>query len=169
MLATRTGFDMQDIPYPKSMWYHDSDTNLQIYSSFSEYYAECIHIELVIHRRFFHALTQESPFADKSPDLTQCYYALLEDLDKWRKVRSKWLSWSTEDGYLLYGMLVAAKMRRYLREKQTYIEGTEGWVKFVKGMTVLQGKILEKVGERDGEKKTRAEDVHMKKMRGSGM
>jgi len=109
-----------------------------------------MHIEAVIHRHFFHALTLVSPFTDKSPDLTQCYYEVLEDLDKWRRVRSKWLSWSTEEGYFLYGMLVAGKMRRYLGERQGRIIGTEGWRGFLEGMNVLQGKILEKIHEGGG-------------------
>jgi hypothetical protein len=150
-LAIRTNFELPNEAWPDNQQYRDLDTNHMVRSNYSEYAAECTHIEDVIHRQFFHSLTLVSPYTDRSPHLTNCYYAVMEDLVLHRRVKSRWLEYHTEEGYFLYGMLVGLKMRRYLEEKQTLIVGTEGWKGLLEGLGTLQRKILEKVRGQDGD------------------
>ncbi|KAF2681220.1 hypothetical protein K458DRAFT_392012 [Lentithecium fluviatile CBS 122367] len=138
-LMTRTGLEMEDKEFPTHLRYVDSDTGQFVYSLYSEYVAECSFIEIVIHRNFHQVL------ADRSLDLTLYYYNVLADLDRSRKVRSKWLSWHTALGYYLFGMLVAIKTRRYLLERYEHLQSTLAWKKFEEGRLMLQGKIREQV------------------------
>jgi hypothetical protein len=146
-LATRTGLEMEDVKYLAPQRYTDGDTGQLVYSHLSEYYAECTHIEAVINVQFYTWLHNPSTFADGSPELNKCYYGVLEALDQSSRVKSKWLSWHTQVGYYLYGMLVAIMMRRYLLEKQPGIRNTEAWKAFEEGRLALQGKILGEVGD----------------------
>jgi hypothetical protein len=153
-LAIRTNIARPNETWPANQHYRDLDTCQIVRSSYSEYAAECKHIEDVIHRQFFHSLTLTPPYDDRSPDLTKCYYAVMKDLVLHRRIKNGWLEYHTEEGYFLYGMLVGLKMRRCLKEKQTVIVGTEGWTGFLQGMDVLQGRIWQKVREESGDTET---------------
>lgn len=77
------------------------------------YEQESDFIEEAIKRRFSKQLARFSDFADHSPDLLQCFNDTLNDLRLMGRPTSKWLTWSTTTGSLLFGMLVAIKMQRY--------------------------------------------------------
>ena len=109
------------------------------------YEQECEFIENTIERRFFKQLSKSSGFADHSPDLVQCFNDTLNDLRLMGRPTSKWLTWSTTTGSLLFGMLVAIKMQRYLTEGHGRIEPTEAWVAWIDGCRALQARILEDV------------------------
>ncbi|KAF1914029.1 hypothetical protein BDU57DRAFT_580740 [Ampelomyces quisqualis] len=136
-LATRTGLDMEDVvrsghlqpgPYAKQ-------------SDKTEYEAECTVIDSIIHATFFQHLAKKSKHTDQSPDLVQCFYDVLDALQRMKRPQSRWLQYVTQTGYLLWGMLVTIKMRRYLVEKHGRIEGTMGWNEFEEGKKALQGRI----------------------------
>ncbi|KAF2255166.1 hypothetical protein BU26DRAFT_388838, partial [Trematosphaeria pertusa] len=149
-LATRTGFDMQDVQFAPYACYTDVDTQFVVNSDSTEYICECQLIEQLIGKHFFHQLhlaqqSQPPKYTDRSPDLTQCYYNVLDELDKMRRPRAKWLRWNTSSGFFLFGMLVAIKMRRWLVQEHGRIVQTDGWKYFIAGWDVLQEKLLEEV------------------------
>jgi hypothetical protein len=110
-----------------------------------EYEQECDFIEKTIERCFFKQLAKLSGFVDHSPDLVQCFNGVLNDLRLMGRPTSKWLTWSTSTGSLLFGMLVAIKMQRYLTESHGKIKQTEAWVAWEEGRQALQARILEDV------------------------
>ncbi|KAF2641757.1 hypothetical protein P280DRAFT_284169 [Massarina eburnea CBS 473.64] len=152
MLLTRTGLTMQDGHLTPAGNYFDEYTNLSVYSDRTAYETDCAHIWNAIDRQFHVQLARESPFEDWSPNLTQCYYDVLLAVDQASLPRGEWLKWKTHTGFLLFGMLVAIKMRRYLVEVQGKIEGTMAWKDFEHGREVLARKISHEVwkAELDG-------------------
>jgi hypothetical protein len=134
-LATRTGLDMED-------GYRGDSPKL---SDSAEYESECASILSLIHAHFFTHLAKVSKHADSSPDLVQCFYDVLDALQRMAKPQARWLQYSTQTGYLLFGMLVTIKMRRYLLDGHARIQGTLGWNEFEKGRKTLQDKILAEV------------------------
>lgn len=156
-LAARTSIDLQNTLFPSYMLYTDSVTGTVVTCDYSAYAADCTAIDTLIERTFdthLHATTKKH--ADDSPDLTVCYYGVLDALDKQNRPHARWLQWSTATGFLLFGMLVVVKMRRFLVESQERIVGTLGWEEFEKGRMQLQERILkevwcEGVSERTGE------------------
>lgn len=138
-LATRTDLELQD---------RRNDSFFQQMYTPSDrvaYESECTLIDTLISYFFFAQLNQPSKFTDLSPDLLRVYYDVLEDLDRMKKPVSKWLSWTTQTGFLLLGMLVAIKMRRFLIQGHKGIVCTEGWKELHEGVKVLQGKIIGEV------------------------
>lgn len=111
----------------------------------SEYEQECHFIENIITQRFFDQLTKPSEFSDSSPDLIQCYDGVLDDLRLLGRPQSKWLNWSTNTGSLLFGMLVAVKMRRFLVDYHGRIVQAEAWIAWENGCRSLQRRILDDV------------------------
>jgi hypothetical protein len=134
-LATRTGLNMED----------GYRGGLLKMSDRAEYEHECAKIQSLIHAQFFAHLFKESRHADGSPDLVQCFYDVLDTLQRMSKPQARWLQYNTQTGYLLYGMLVTIKMRKYLLEGHAKIEGTEGWKEFEVGRKTMQDKILAEV------------------------
>jgi len=114
-------------------------------SDHDAYEQECGFIEKTIERRFFKQLAKTSGFAAHSPDLVQCFNDTLKDLRLMGRPTSKWLTWSTTTGLLLFGMLVAIKMQRYLTEGHGRIKQTEAWVAWEAGCRALQARILDDV------------------------
>lgn len=134
-LATRTGLVMEDSNSdPKHIW---SDT--------TAYEADCATIDRLIHENFFTHLSLPSPHADHSPDLVQCFYDVLDALQRMGLPKSRWLKYETQVGHLLWGALIAIKMRRYLLERQGRIVATDGWKKFEEGRGTIQRRILGEV------------------------
>lgn len=109
------------------------------------YEQECQFIDNTINRCFFNQLTKPSGFADNSPDLVQCFNGVLNDLRLMGRPQSKWLKWSTNTGSLLFGMLIAIKMRRFLSESHGRIKQTEAWIAWEDGFRSLQRKILDEI------------------------
>jgi hypothetical protein len=134
-LATRTGLDMEDA----------AATQPKAPSDLADYETECGAIDLLIHAQFHAALLQRSEYSDGSPNLVRLFYGILNALQHMKKPAARWLQYSTQTGYLLYGTFVAIKMRRYLVEAHGRIQGTEGWVEFEEGRKALQGRILGEV------------------------
>jgi hypothetical protein len=139
-LATRTGIDMEDRKHGDSL----------ISGSFAGsdktcYESDCAVIESMIDAQFFLHLKKTSKFEDGSPDLVQCFYDTLDALKRMEKPQARWLKYETPTGYLLWGMLVTIKMRRYLTEEHAGIQGTEGWRAFEEGRATLQGRILAEI------------------------
>ncbi|CAO2657134.1 Nn.00g032600.m01.CDS01 [Neocucurbitaria sp. VM-36] len=141
-LATRTGLELHD--ENKGGYYHPG-TRIWIPSDRAEYEADCALIDLLISQHFFAHLNLPSRFGDDSPDLVRAYYDVRDELEGMKRPQAKWLQWSTRTGYLLMGMLVAIKMRRFLVEEHGGIVKTEGWREFEEEAKTLQGKILEEV------------------------
>lgn len=141
-LAARTGIRLEDT---KKGGYYDAGTLTWIPSDNAEYEADCALIDDVISRQFFRHLSLPSRFDDGSPDLVQAYTDVLDELDQMKRPQAKWLGWTTHTGFLLLGMLVAIKMRRFLVERHGGIMQTEGWRHFEDGAKTLQKKILEDV------------------------
>jgi hypothetical protein len=140
-LATRTGIDMEDNNTGGKL-----TSNTFTGSDRAWYESDCAVIESLIHAQFFLHLNKNSKYADSSPDLVQCFYDVLDALKRMDKPTAPWLKFETKPlGYLLWGMLVTIKMRRYLVEGHATIQGTEGWRKFEEGRVTLQGRILEEV------------------------
>lgn len=139
-LATRTGLEMED--NMRSAYLQVGPfKNVNKQSDKADYEAECTVIDSIIHGTFFQHLAQKSNHADESPDLVQCFYDVLDALARMQKPQARWLQYSTETGYLLWGMLITIKMRRYLLEGHAKIEGTMGWNEFEEGRKVMQGRI----------------------------
>ncbi|KAF9699293.1 hypothetical protein EKO04_003324 [Ascochyta lentis] len=148
-LATRTSLPMGHSRITTS----SSDTDVAVVSDKDLYEQECLFIDDTIAHRFFGQLTRLTGFSDNSPDLVQCYDDVLNDLSAMGRPQSKWLRWNTYNGCLLFSMLVAIKMRRFLLEHHGLIVRTEAWTAWEDGCRSLQKRILE--------------DVHMD--RGSGL
>lgn len=106
------------------------------------YEQECDFIKNTIERRFFKQLVISSGFADRSPDLVQCFNDALKDLGLMGRATSKWLTWSTTTRSFLFGMLIAIKMQRFLTESHGRIKRTESWVAEEEGCQALQARIL---------------------------
>jgi hypothetical protein len=134
-LATRTGLNMGD-------GYRGGLSNM---SDCAEYEYECAKMHSLIHAHFFAHLSKESRHADGSPDLVLCFYDVLDALQRMSKPQARWLQYNTQTGYLLYGMLVTIKMRNYLIDGHTKIEGTDAWKEFEMGRKTMQVKILAEV------------------------
>ncbi|KAF1842280.1 uncharacterized protein K460DRAFT_291338 [Cucurbitaria berberidis CBS 394.84] len=141
-LATRTGLQLDD--HNKGGNFHPN-TRIWTPSDKVEYESECGLIVSLIEVHFFAQLNLPSCFADGSPDLVRAYQNVLDELDRMKKPKAKWLRWTTHTGWLLQGMLVAIKMRRFLVEAHEGIRQTEGWRAFEEGISVLQKSILEEV------------------------
>jgi hypothetical protein len=141
MLAGRT-----NVPIQKDQTTAiSSSTYALVASDRDAYEQECDFIEKTIERRFFKQLAKPSGFADHSPDLVQCFNDVLNDLRLMGRPTSKWLTWSTTTGSLLFGMLVAIKMQRYLTEGHGRLKQTEAWVAWAEGCRALQARILDDV------------------------
>ncbi|KAJ4383800.1 hypothetical protein N0V86_000643 [Didymella sp. IMI 355093] len=110
-----------------------------------DYEHECNFIEKMVDGYFFKQLAKPSGFTDHSPDLVQCFNGVLNDLRLMGRPTSKWLTWSTTTGSLLFGMLVAIKMQRYLTENHGRIKQTEAWAAWEEGCQVLQARISDDV------------------------
>ena len=141
-LATRTGLDLDD--NTRSGFHHEKFGAFKA-ADRRAYEVECAVIDSTIHAHFFATLAKPSKHEDHSPDLVQCFYDVLEALKDMGKPAARWLQFSTQTGYLLWGMLVALKMGRYLIEGHGNIATTEGWKDFEEGRRVLQGRILSEV------------------------
>ncbi|KAF2621288.1 hypothetical protein BU25DRAFT_311758, partial [Macroventuria anomochaeta] len=135
-LATRTSLPMGN---------EQTVTLLSVTSDRTDYEQECQLIDNIITCRFFKELVKPSGFSDNSPDLVQCFNDVLNDLRLMGRPQSKWLKWSTTTGSLLFGMLVAIKMRRFLVEAHGRIRQTEAWIAWENGCRSLQGRILKEV------------------------
>lgn len=83
--------------------------------------------------------------------LIQIFYDVLDGLRDQRRPRSKWLQWETPIGYLLWGMLLSIKLRKYVEQHAGNITGTRGWTEFEEGRKALQRRILAQVRENGGE------------------
>ncbi|KAL5395413.1 hypothetical protein PMIN06_000836 [Paraphaeosphaeria minitans] len=152
-LAERTNVLMPDAKFTPHEAYVDENTGVYVASDKTQYESDCALISALIHSHFlalFELGAPESRFADGSPDLTACYYAVLADLDSYGRPRSKWLTFSRDKkqdgemsvGFLLFGMLVALKMRGFLNVYHAAIVGTEGWADFENAREGLQRRIL---------------------------
>lgn len=115
-LATRTGLSMSSSTTNSSTPFSDNIA----------YDKDCATITSIIHATFFTHLSLLSPHADRSPDLVQCFYDVLDALERMGLPRARWLRYETPTGHLLWGALVAIKMRRYLVEGHAGIVETEG-------------------------------------------
>ncbi|OAG10593.1 uncharacterized protein CC84DRAFT_1237447 [Paraphaeosphaeria sporulosa] len=152
-LAERTNVLMPDVKFTPHEAYADANTGMYVVSDKTQYESDCALISALIQSHFlalFEPAAPESRFADGSPDLTACYYAVLADLDYYGCPRSKWLAFSREKkqdgevsvGFLLFGMLVALKMRGFLNVYHAAVVETEGWAEFENIREGVQRRIL---------------------------
>lgn len=132
-LATRTGLLMENND-PKFIATHAK-----------HYEVDCVTIVQTIHEQFFAHLALESPHADGSPDLVQCFNNTLDVLRYQNLPKAKWLKYETNMGQYLWAALVAIKMRRYMMEQHAKIVITEAWDKFEQGWTTLSQRIMKEV------------------------
>ncbi|KAH7073266.1 hypothetical protein FB567DRAFT_611494 [Paraphoma chrysanthemicola] len=114
-------------------------------SDMAEYERECDTIEAIINAHFFVNLKKPSSNTDHSPDLVQCFYDVLNALQRMGRPQSKWLQYTTQTGCALWCALVAIKMRRYLLVGHNKIQSTEAWTRFDDLRKMLQHRILEEV------------------------
>lgn len=114
-LAARAGLDMEDGYRRASLTQSDR----------AEYESECSLIVLVIHAHFFSHQVKASKYDDRSPDMVQCFYDVLDALERMKKPQARWLHYSTQTGYLMFSMLVTIEIRRYLVEAHARIEETD--------------------------------------------
>ncbi|KAH7078737.1 hypothetical protein BKA63DRAFT_409607 [Paraphoma chrysanthemicola] len=114
-------------------------------SDMAEYERECDTVESIIHAHFFVNLKKPSSNTDHSPDLVQCFYDVLNALQRMGRPQSKWLQFTTQTGCALWCALVAIKMRRYLIVGHNNIQSTEAWTQFEVLRKMLQNRILEEV------------------------
>jgi hypothetical protein len=141
-LATRTNLNIEMMMSGACLQPGVSCTNA---FDMTEYKEECSTIESIIHAHFFVHIGKPASNADGSPDLVQCFYDVLNALQRMGKPHTRWLRYSTMTGYALWCALVAIKMRRYLLEGHNKIHTTEAWTQFEDGRKVLQNKILVEV------------------------
>ncbi|KAJ4357412.1 uncharacterized protein N0V89_001987 [Didymosphaeria variabile] len=153
-LAQRTVVWM---PGTKFAWrdsYVDEHTGYLVTSDKSAYESDCALISGLIQKRFLDMFAPNAPaprYTDGSPDLTACYYKVLQDLGSYGRPRAKWLSFSrtgAQDGSVglsMFGMLVTLKMRGFMIEQHSAIVETEGWADFENAREELRGKILRDV------------------------
>ena len=156
-LAIRTNIPMADVQFPGLMdSYYDEYSMTHIYSDYSAYVADCNLIETLIHLRFMGLFDGQVlrvlTYPDGSPDLRECYYKILEDIDNRGYPKSRWLQFKRKGegklktvGFFLFGMLVALKMRSYMIEHHTRIVETEAWADFENSRENLQRLILKDV------------------------
>lgn len=85
--------------------------------------------------------------ADGSLDLRRVYGEVCARLEEQGRPHAAWLQWRTTTGWLLWRMLVAIKMRRWVVERMGRVVGTEGWREFERGREELQGRIMALVRE----------------------
>ncbi|KAF2790557.1 hypothetical protein K505DRAFT_194576, partial [Melanomma pulvis-pyrius CBS 109.77] len=123
-VAARTGLEIKDKPWARRGVYYDQENKAIVSSDEDEYVLECAFIERCIATAFSKQLsidpdtgTRRSKFRDGSPNEVG-------------RPRAYWLRWNSYLGYLLYCMLVATKLRRWLQEDQGAIVKTEGWFEF---------------------------------------
>jgi hypothetical protein len=138
-LATRIGFQLEERIRNNA----DRLVNTSTGPSFADFEAECEIIDAVVLQYFYVQLSQASPFSDGSLDVVTVYYRVVNGLATMMRPASRWLSYHTDLGYLLFCMLVCIKMRRWLLEVPGHqgIERTEGWRAFEEGRMAIQGKI----------------------------
>ena len=140
-LATRTSLSMGN----SQMTVLRHGSRPSVTSDKEAYEQDCQSIVDTINRRFFEQLAKPSGFADKSPCLVECFNSVLDNFKLMGRPQSKWLKWSTDTGSLLFGMLVAIKMKRYLMEGHNWILQTEAWIAWEDGCRGLQRQILEEI------------------------
>ncbi|KAF2440418.1 hypothetical protein P171DRAFT_318177, partial [Karstenula rhodostoma CBS 690.94] len=152
-LAERTNVLMPDARFTPHESYTDGNTGVYVVSDKTQYEADCELISALIQSHFLNMFAPHAPpsrFVDGSPDLVTCYYAILSSLDNYGCPRSKWLAFSPTGmqdggvsvGFLLFGMLVALKMRGFLNVYHAAIVETEGWAEFENMREGMQRRIL---------------------------
>ncbi|PSN70028.1 hypothetical protein BS50DRAFT_662063 [Corynespora cassiicola Philippines] len=149
-LATRTSLPMADNHWEPAARYRDEKTGYWCCSDREEYIVDCLTIDEIIKDVYFHhyyreQLSDTPKYQDHSPNLVQVFYDVLTEISKRKLPRAQWLRWKTWLGYLLFGMLVLIKMRRYLSDTQPGLAVTQGWNDFEGGYSALQARILEEV------------------------
>lgn len=65
-----------------------------------------------------------------SPNLAALFHEVFEELHRSDYPRGRWLAYETHLGLLLYGSLVAIKMKRHVEETTPWIKNTQGWREF---------------------------------------
>lgn len=145
-VATRTVLEIQDHKWAVGAKYWDYDAKTVVGSDKEEYETECWVIEQCIASTYY-LVAPQSRYRDGSQDMTKMYYDTLDALKGIGRPRAKWLRWRTYTGYLLFGILVAQKLSRWVGEVQPGIGGTEGWREFEEGARGLQRRLLAEVGK----------------------
>jgi hypothetical protein len=136
-LATRTGFQLEErIRNPA-----DRLVNTSIGPSYFAFEAECDIVDAMIPQYFYAQLTQPSRFTDGSLDLVNVYHEFIKGLAAARRPHSRWLSYHTDIGYLLFCTFAGIKMRRWLLECHGRLAATEGWKAFEESRLTIQGKL----------------------------
>lgn len=139
-LAART-----NVPMDNKQHLSHSRTKAALNTHEADYEQDCQFINDTISRRFFTQLNEQSCFPDGSPDLVQCFNGITVDLKLMNRPKSRWLTWTTTTGSLLFGMLVAIKMRRFLVESHGRIQQTAAWLAWEECYQAMQLRILEDV------------------------
>ena len=120
---------------------------MMLTSDSDEYVSECNFIEITILKVFNQHANGDAQgkLVDGSVNVLQIYYDVFACLEKAGRPRAKWLRWKTQLGWLLFGMLLATKLKRWIREQRAEVVGSEGWKGFEVAWGNLQAKILESV------------------------
>jgi hypothetical protein len=147
-VATRTGLEIQNHKWAVGKRYWNSNVKRMVASDKEEYEIECLAIEKCIAGTYC-SMAPQSMYRDGSQDVVKMYHDTLAALHEMGKPQSKWLRWRTYTGYLLFAILVAQKLKRWLAEVQPGILQMEGGREFEEGMRGLQGRLLAEVRELD--------------------
>jgi hypothetical protein len=111
----------------------------------AEYAEECGVVEGVMQAVFYKELARGSGFRDGSPDLVRWFDGVIDEIRLKGLPRARWLCWSTGTGSLLFSLLVAVKMRRFLLEEKRGIVQTEAWRAWEEGCRRLQRRVFQHV------------------------
>ncbi|KAF2020361.1 hypothetical protein BU24DRAFT_316530, partial [Aaosphaeria arxii CBS 175.79] len=142
-LATRTSIEMEmgALCFP----YYDQYLNLPIYNDRNEYEADCTVIEAEIQRAYATWVFQIIDPRDGSPNLIAVLHAALRFIRETGRPKSKWLSWDTCLGYLLFTTLVCIKLKRVMKETHFLVVDSHGWADLDQEMRALQARILAEI------------------------
>ncbi|KAJ8112565.1 hypothetical protein OPT61_g5093 [Boeremia exigua] len=140
-LATRTSLPMGNEQFTITTPGHHP----VVTSDRSEYEHESRVIEEMIERRFVTQIGAPGRSLKASVDLVQCFNDVLNDLKTMGRPQTKWLGWVTTTGSLLFGILVAIKMRRILLDGYPLVTQTEAWSAWESGCQSMQRALLEDV------------------------
>ncbi|KAF2275789.1 uncharacterized protein EI97DRAFT_355657, partial [Westerdykella ornata] len=116
-LATRTGLLPIENPALQRN-YFDNDANMIVTNTREAYEADCAVIENTIYTCF----NEEYVRTD-----------VLAELHRRERPRAMWLKYHTDEGLVLWEMLVSIKLKRFIEENCGWVMGTDGWKQFEEG------------------------------------
>ncbi|KAF2727403.1 hypothetical protein EJ04DRAFT_570408 [Polyplosphaeria fusca] len=154
-VATRSHIEVDGLDYPQLAY--ETTVNRYISNEKEAYLAECEIMEMLIRKFFNVELGRLNGFdpsyescvlpnpSDGSPNLIRLWWEVLEELSRQRRPWCRLLQWKTHLGWLLFGMFVAVKIRRWVIEDPAFMIETNAWSMFEDSMRELQTKISQEI------------------------